>query len=124
MIKETTKTLNKGHHATIDANFTATPSKGGSRSNEVWTLLRTPTTQDQAQGSKSRVPSQATKIIETLLLNSNTLPLNGAKSLCGEGESNMGSILLKNGLITVQGANKICAHYRNKLVKFGYISIS
>ena len=124
MIKETTKTLNKEHHAKIDASFTASPSKGGSRSNEVWTLLRTPTAQDNAQGSKSRCPAQEQKVIETLLRNSNTLPLNGAKSLCGEGESNMGSVLLKNGLITVQGANKICAHYRNHLVKFGYISIS
>jgi len=72
MIKETTKTLNKEHHAKIDASFTASPSKGGSRSNEVWTLLRTPTAQDQAQGSKSACPAQEQKIVETLLRNSNT----------------------------------------------------
>tara|TARA_B100000745_G_C19944957_1_gene318826 strand:+ start:151 stop:525 length:375 start_codon:yes stop_codon:yes gene_type:complete len=124
MVTEKAKTSNTAHHAKIDANFTASPSKGGSRSNEVWTLLRTPTAIDQAQGSKSACPAQEQKIIETLLRNGDTLPLNGAKSLCGEGESNMGSILLKNGLITVQGANKICAYYRNHLVKFGYISIS
>ena len=124
MVTEKAKTSNTAHHAKIDANFTASPSKGGSRSNEVWTLLRTPTAIDQAQGSKSACPAQEQKIIETLLRNGDTLPLNGAKSLCGEGESNMGSILLKNGLITVQGVKKICAHYRGHLVKFGYISIS
>ena len=124
MTTETTKTGNKAHHAKIDAAFKASPPKGGSRSNEVWTVLRTPTTQDQAQGSKSACAPQEQKIIETLVRNGNTLPLNGAKSLCGEGESNMGSVLIKNGLITVQGANKICAHYRHHLVKFGYISIS
>ena len=96
----------------IDPNFTPAAGKSSINYNAVITLLATPT---------GKFPAQAGCIIKALVdAKDHTLTVGDLVGTDGSTES----ALEQAGLVTVQTPMEIWSHYRNRLIKDGYIAIS
>ena len=97
----------------IDTNFKAAAS-GSVNSNAVVQLITTAKAGD--------LPPQAQKIIECLAAaKDHKLTI---RQICGEDAAGLNSALDAVGLETVQTPGKIFNHYRRRLVKEGFISVT
>ena len=96
----------------IDKDFKAGTQKGSANYSAVVTLIATP---------KGKFPPQAGKIVEALLT-AKDYSLTVGELVGTDGSSE--SALDKVGLVTVQTPNEIWAHYRNRMVKEGLVTIS
>ena len=96
----------------IDPNFTPAAGKSSINYNAVITPLATPT---------GKFPAQAGCIIKALVdAKDHTLTVG---ELVGQDGSTESALELA-GLVTVQTPMDIWSHYRNRLIKDGYITIS
>ncbi len=96
----------------IDLNYTASSVRSFDNNAKV-TLITT---------KGADIPPQAEKIVETLVKAKNhTLTI---KQLVGDDATGKNSVLLENGLRTVQSPQKIFSYYRGQLEDKGYITIS
>ena len=96
----------------IDPNFTPSTGKSSINYNAVITLLAIPT---------GKFPAQAGCIIKALVdAKEHTLTVG---ELVGQDGSTESALELA-GLVTVQTPMDIWSHYRNQLIKDGYITIS
>ena len=97
---------------TIDKNYKAETQRGSSNYNQVITLVATP---------KGKIASQAGKIIEALIAaKGNTLTVGELIGTDGSTES----AWEKAGGVTKQTPADIWTHYRARLIKEGYVTVS